>query len=350
VPVAYVPANRANYDHATRRASAIRLVVIHEAEGSYGATISWFRNPHARASANFVVGRSGAVTEMVPWWHIAWHAGNGWVNRHSLGIEHEGYTGTAATVTDTELRASAELVASLLRRYLLPIDRRHVIGHNEVPDPFRPGLFGGWAHHTDPGRYWNWPLYMGYVRSFAAGVVPPPPALDVALPAPQLGQVVRGVVPLEATIAGEPADHVDFLVDGKPRASVRQPPYAYGWDTGYETTGSHVLTAHAVAADGRTADTTVVVKVANPRPKILGLGLADGDPVVGVVHVAPVLSGTVRRVDFLVDGVLRATQLQPPFAYDWDTSTEAPGTHALTVRVAGARVTVTSTVSLVVNG
>lgn len=347
----YVPANRANYSHATRAASAVRLVVVHVSEGSYGGTISWFENPSARASANYVVGRSGAITEMVPWWHVAWHAGNGWVNRHSLGIEHEGFTGIAATFTDAEYRASASLVASILRRYLLPIDRRHLIGHNEVPDPYRPWLRGGWAHHTDPGPYWDWSRYMAYVRSYARGEVPPPPAFDVTLPAPALGATVHGVLSTEALVAGVAVDHVDLLVDGTLRGSGRQAPYTFGWDTALEANGRHTLTAHAVAAsDGRTADTTVVVKVANPRPRILGLGVADGDPVSGVVHVVPVLAGTIRRVDLLVDGAVRGTTAQPPFAFDWDTTKEAVGLHRLTVRAYGAHVSVASSVSVLVNG
>ncbi len=42
-----------------------------------------------------------------------------------------------------------------------------MIGHNQVPDPNHPGQFGGFSHHTDPGRTWNWPLYMAYLRMYA---------------------------------------------------------------------------------------------------------------------------------------------------------------------------------------
>ena len=346
----YVPANPRNYSHATRSSAAIRLVVVHVAEGSYGATISWFRNPRAHASANYVVGRAGAITEMVPWWHVAWHAGNGWYNRHSLGIEHEGYTDVDATFTDAEYRASAALVGQLLRRYLLPIDRRHVIGHNEVPDPFHPWLRGGWAHHTDPGRYWNWTRYMSYVRSYAHGREPPPLPFDVTLPAPGLNQTVRGAVPLEADVAGEAAEHVDFLVDGRVRATEQQAPYTFGWDTGAEANGRHTLTVHAVAVDGREADATVLVKAANARPKVVDVGVPPDTIVSGVVHVAPVLAGTVRRVDFLVDGFVRRTVTRAPFAFDWDTTTETPGQHVLSVRASGTRVSVSAAVSVLVSG
>ena len=39
-----------------------------------------------------------------------------------------------------------------------------MIGHNQVPDPNHQASSAGFAHHTDPGRTWNWPLYMAYLR------------------------------------------------------------------------------------------------------------------------------------------------------------------------------------------
>src|SRR5581483_7078893 len=158
------------------------MIVIHETEGSFAATVAWFRNPRARAAANYVVGRDGRIAHMVPDDEIAWHAGNGYVNAHSLGIEHEGFTNVDGTLTDPEYRASAQLVASLTRRYRIPVDRRHIIGHDQVPDPFHAGRFGGWAHHTDPGAYFDWSRYLGYVRDYRAGREPPPRAVDVTIP------------------------------------------------------------------------------------------------------------------------------------------------------------------------
>src|SRR5262245_26105539 len=155
--IAPIPAAWSNYSHHHRPASSVRLVVVHVTEGSFGGTISWFRNPRARAAANYVVGRDGRIAHMVPDNEVAWHAGNGYVNAHSIGIEHEGYTGIDGTFTDAEYRASAQLVGSLLRRYHLPASRGRIIGHNQVPDPVHRGLLGGFAHHTDPGSYWDWP-------------------------------------------------------------------------------------------------------------------------------------------------------------------------------------------------
>src|SRR5919198_2285822 len=190
---AFIPASPRNYAHTHRPASAITLLVIHAIEGSADGAIAWFRNPRARASANYIVSREGRVTQMVPNWLVAWHAGNGYVNRHSIGIEHEGYVDVPAIFTDAEYRASAKLAATLLARYPIPLDRRHVIGHSEVPDPNHRGRFGGYSHHTDPGRTWDWRRYMSYLSSYRAGVTPPPLAFDITLPGLRLGQAVRGL-------------------------------------------------------------------------------------------------------------------------------------------------------------
>jgi hypothetical protein len=343
VRVTYVPASPANYSHQARPARAIQLIVVHVTEGTFASAVSWFRNPRARASANYVVSRVGGITQMVPNWDVAWHSGNAWVNRHSIGVEDEGFTSVAGTFTDVEYRASAQLVAGLMRRYLLPIDRRHLIGHNQVPDPFHPGLFGGVSHHTDPGPYWNWSRYIGYVRDFARGLTPPPLPFDVTIRNPAFGKTVSGSVTWSATPSGEAADHIDFLVDGQFRDTEDAAPYAFGggaWDTADETNGRHVLTVRAVAADGAAATASTVVYVKNPPIRITSLTVADGQVVTGAVDLTASVKGRPVRVEFLIDGVLRDTETAAPYTFGgptgtWDTTTEAPGDHTLTVRAIG---------------
>jgi N-acetylmuramoyl-L-alanine amidase-like protein/Big-like domain-containing protein len=343
VQITYVPASPANYSHTKRPASAIRLIVVHVTEGTYESAVSWFRNPHARASANYVVSREGAITQMVPNSEVAWHSGNGWVNRHSIGVEDEGFTKVSGTFTDAEYRASAQLVASLMRRYHVPIDRRHLIGHNQVPDPFHPGLYGGISHHTDPGRYWNWARYLGYVRSFARGVTPPPLPFDVTTSEPGFGQTVSGSVPWSAAPTGEAADHVDFLVDGHLRDTQRTAPYAFGgalWDTTRETNGRHVLSVRAVTSDETSATSSIVVDVKNPPIRISGVTLAEGQTVSGAVHLEARVRGTPLRVEFLIDGVLRETETATPYVFGgatgtWDTTQETQGAHTIIVRAIG---------------
>ena len=161
------PASPLNYTVADRPlTNSITRLVIHVAEGSWASTYAWFRNPRAQASAHYVVSSTGRVAQMVPDRDIAWHAGNWAYNESSIGIEHAGFT-NVTHFPDAQYRGSARLAAWLADTYLIAPDRTHVIGHYQVPDPNHPGEWGGVDHHTDPGRTWDWPRYMAYLRADA---------------------------------------------------------------------------------------------------------------------------------------------------------------------------------------
>ncbi len=167
-PAAWVPASSSNYSVADRpRDYPIDMIVIHDIEGSYASAIQAFQNPARAASAHYVIGSKGQIAQMVAETNIAWHAGNWDYNTRAIGIEREGYAWTPGTFTIAMYQASAHLIASICSRWGVPMDRQHVIGHNQVPDPNHPGLYGGADHHTDPGPYWNWTYYMNLAKTYA---------------------------------------------------------------------------------------------------------------------------------------------------------------------------------------
>src|SRR2546427_11461949 len=172
----WIAANPANYSYANRPHDyPVQLIVIHDIEGSAGSAIQRFQDPTAEASAHYVVSDAGQIWQMVHEHDIAWHAGNWDYNTRAIGIEHEGYAYAQPTwYTPTMYQASAKLAASICSRWGVPMDRNHVIGHAEVPDPNNPGLYGGADHHTDPGPYWDWSYYMGQAVYYA-GLLPSPP-------------------------------------------------------------------------------------------------------------------------------------------------------------------------------
>jgi N-acetyl-anhydromuramyl-L-alanine amidase AmpD/photosystem II stability/assembly factor-like uncharacterized protein len=165
------PANRGNFQVANRPAShPIRRIVVHTTEGSYAGAISWFQNPASNVATHYVVRSSdGEVTQMLAEKDIGWHAGNTFYNNTAIGIEHEAFVRSCSWYTDAMYRSSARLVAYLTRKYGIPVDREHVIGHNEVPHPRDPRRRGGISSHTDPGRCWDWGKYMALVREQAGG-------------------------------------------------------------------------------------------------------------------------------------------------------------------------------------
>ena len=150
-PLDWVPASRSNYD--VGRTMAITTIVIHETDGSYISALNWFLNPRSRVSAHYLVRAwGGGITQFVAEGDTAFHARN--ANPYTIGIEHEYNPRQAIWHTDAQYRSSALLVCAIARRYGIPIDRRHIVGHNELPG----------TDHSDPGPTWNWNYYMSLVR------------------------------------------------------------------------------------------------------------------------------------------------------------------------------------------
>ncbi|OIJ67948.1 N-acetylmuramoyl-L-alanine amidase [Streptomyces mangrovisoli] len=151
----WIPASPANYRHANRPADyAVDRVVVHVTQGGYGGTVEVFQDPAHQAAAHYVVRADGGVTQMVRELDVAFHTGNRSWNERSVGVEHVGFVDRASSFTDAMYAASARLTATVCRRYGIPVDREHVVGHAEVPG----------TDHTDPGRYWDWDRYLKLTR------------------------------------------------------------------------------------------------------------------------------------------------------------------------------------------
>ncbi|MET7451336.1 N-acetylmuramoyl-L-alanine amidase [Streptomyces sp. NPDC005574] len=169
VDCTFVPAAASNGQVSNRPANGIRIdsIVIHDTESSYASAIATFQNPGG-SSAHYVMRSSdGAVTQMVPTKDLAFHAGNYSTNMHSVGIEHEGYATHGATwYTEAQYEATAELVKYLSGRFGIPLDRQHVIGHDNVVGPTSGTVSG---MHWDPGPSWDWEHFMALLGAPIAG-------------------------------------------------------------------------------------------------------------------------------------------------------------------------------------
>ncbi|MFF9093699.1 N-acetylmuramoyl-L-alanine amidase [Streptomyces sp. NPDC014802] len=151
----WVAASTANYRRADRPDDyPIDRVVVHVTQGGYGSAVKVFQDPGHKAAAHYIVRKDGRVTQMIRELDVAFHAGNREYNERSVGIEHEGFVDRPQDFTDAMYAASARLTAGICRRYGIPVDREHIIGHVEVPG----------TDHTDPGPHWDWERYLGLVR------------------------------------------------------------------------------------------------------------------------------------------------------------------------------------------
>ncbi|MEU8357996.1 N-acetylmuramoyl-L-alanine amidase [Nonomuraea sp. NPDC048882] len=145
-----------NHDRLARTRS-VDYIIIHDTEGSYGGIPSMIRNPKYVSWHYTIRSRDGHVAQHVKTNDIAWHAGNWDVNTRSIGIEHEGYLAKAgAWYTEAMYRSSARLVKHLAAKYHIPLNRAHILGHDNVPGTTPQTVAG---MHEDPGPYWDWAHY-----------------------------------------------------------------------------------------------------------------------------------------------------------------------------------------------
>lgn len=153
----WTPAADGNFRKADRpHDHTIDRVVIHVTQSDFSAAVKTFGDAVNATSAHYVVpAHGGHVAQMVRERDIAYHAGNLAYNERSVGIEHEGFVNRPQDFTDSMYRSSAQVTAGVCKRYRIPVDRDHIIGHVEIPK----------TDHTDPGRHWDWDRYMRYVRA-----------------------------------------------------------------------------------------------------------------------------------------------------------------------------------------
>lgn len=143
-----------------RGGKKIIAIVDHITAGLMPGCLDWMCNPQSKASAHYLVTKKGEVLQMVAEGDTAFHAGtvkrptwrlyNGTnPNRYALGIEHECVSG--GDLTEAQYQATLQLHKELIRKYNIPVDRDHIIGHYEIDRVDRL---------NDPGKYFPWERLM----------------------------------------------------------------------------------------------------------------------------------------------------------------------------------------------
>ncbi|MEU4105440.1 N-acetylmuramoyl-L-alanine amidase [Streptomyces tanashiensis] len=147
-----------NHDKANRPASqSIDYIVIHDTEADWNTTLKLVQDPTYVSWQYSLRSSDGHIAQHVPLKDVAWHAGNWFVNAKSVGLEHEGFlTSPDSWYTEAMYRTSARLVRYLAGRYDIPLDRQHILGHDNVPGTVTSTIKN---MHTDPGPYWDWAHY-----------------------------------------------------------------------------------------------------------------------------------------------------------------------------------------------
>jgi N-acetylmuramoyl-L-alanine amidase len=139
-----------------RQGRSIIAIVNHITAGLMPGTLSWLSNPAAKASAHYLVTKSGVVYQLVKDEDTAWHAGiinkPDWIlydgsnpNYYTLGIEHEALAGEA--LSEAQYQATLGLHRQMINKHKILADRDHIIGHYRLDSINR---------RNDPGPGFPW--------------------------------------------------------------------------------------------------------------------------------------------------------------------------------------------------
>lgn len=122
-------------------------IVVHTTVGTFESAVAWFGRSDSDVSAHYLVALDGRVAQFVdegdtarhvgrvlrPTARLAAQAGPDGLNALTVGIEFED-AGDPFDVDRpaAQYEAGARLIAEIARRWSIPLDREHVIGHREV--------------------------------------------------------------------------------------------------------------------------------------------------------------------------------------------------------------------------
>ena len=127
---------RPSPNFSTRGGARVDLIVLHDSEGGYEGSVSWFEMSRSKVSAHYVVREDGGeVTQMVDLADNAWHACA--FNRRSVGIEMGGFASRG--FEPPLLATTGRIFAYLCHHLQIPV--RHARG----------GVGPGIASHSDLG-------------------------------------------------------------------------------------------------------------------------------------------------------------------------------------------------------
>ena len=126
---------------AGRKGRKILAIVNHITAGLMPGTLAWLCNPAAKASAHYLVTKTGLIYQLVKDDDTAWHAGivnqPNWAlydgtnpNYYTIGIEHEARAGEA--LSEAQYQATLWLQQMLVEKHGILVDRDHIIGHYRI--------------------------------------------------------------------------------------------------------------------------------------------------------------------------------------------------------------------------
>jgi chitinase len=179
----------------------------------------------------------------------------------------------------------------------------------------------------------------------------------ISLGSPANNATVSGTVSVTASASDNVGvTKVEFYVNGVLQSSDTATPYGYSWNTSSLASGTYTLMAKAYDAAGNVGQSTnvAVTVVKDTTAPVVSLTAPSNYATVnGTVTVSAYASDNVgvSKVEFSVDGALRAAVNTTPYNYYWNSIAAGNGSHTLSVKAydATGNVSTTSLVTVTVS-
>ncbi len=184
-------------------------------------------------------------------------------------------------------------------------------------------------------------------------------APSVSVSAPVANSTVSGTVLVAAAVSDNVGVvKVEYYVNGSLHRTVTAAPFSYNVPTTIADNATYSLYAKAYDAAGNAGQSsTTSFTVYNSVADTTAPTVSISSPVVnstvsGTVNIAATASDNVgvSKVEFYVNGALKATDTTAPYSYSWNTAAVANGAYSITAKAydAAGNVKLSSATSLTV--
>jgi thermitase len=199
-------------------------------------------------------------------------------------------------------------------------------------------------------------------RAVAAAGGQPPPAdttpPSAAVTAPTSTAILTGTVSVSVSASDNVGvTKIEWYLDGALKASSATASASFSWNTTTGANGSHTLAAKAYDSAGNVGSSAnVSVNVNNPIPDSTAPAVSITSPinnsnVAGIISVT--LSGAdnvaVTKVEWYLDGTLKASSATASASFNWNSATVANGLHTIAAKAYDAAGNVGTSSALSVN-
>lgn len=171
-----------------RSLSQVVWDIVHDTEGGFSASESELTRDDAKiASCHAMIGTDGFVVLMVPLNRTAYTPGNDYYANRSINLEIVGFITTG--YTDAQYKSYAAYHKWAVAQGC-PITNPYIgkngtssgiLGHQDVPDPYKIGFYGGASNHTDPGPLFKWDTLIKYIKGENTVFDPNPKKFNVGV-------------------------------------------------------------------------------------------------------------------------------------------------------------------------